>query len=46
MHTTVGLREVVASSNTAVTCTWIPISAYVLQCLLSYCMQARIVDAL
>ena len=41
-----GLREVVASSNTEVTCAWIPISAYALQCLLSYHMQARIVDAL
>ena len=40
------MREVVASGNTTVTCTWIPISAYALQCLLSYRMQARIVDAL
>ena len=37
-----GMHEVIASGNTLVTPTWIPISAYALQCLLSYHMQAGI----
>ena len=41
-----GMREVVASGNPAVTYSWITISAYALQCLQTYHMQTRIVDAL
>ena len=41
-----GMYKIVASGNTTVACTWIPISTYALQFLLLYCAQARIVDAL
>ena len=50
-----GMHKVVASGIRIVTwiiffgfffCTWISIPAYALQCLLLYCMQFRLVDAL